>query len=315
MLDIGTKKIPLIDAHCHIWQKIHGFRFKDVPMVPIGNGRVQVGEKTIQFMAPQFLDSSSPLSVLETEFENTGVDKACLLQTPCYGNQIDYVAAAIEKWPDRFMTTGCANPCYGKERFLQEAEIAVKQKNCKALKFEMPDTPFVADDPENAYIFEFILDHGLYCMVDLGWGKGAFDYPIEAYEKVVKRYKDLTFIFPHLGVSHLWDPDEYKNFEHLKRTLGLMDLNPNVWFDMAGLPMLTGEFEEYPYPLANTALKFVKDTVGMDHIMFGTDYPGSTPFCTYKQSIDEIAIHCSSFLTESDKEKLFYQNAEQLWFK
>ncbi len=314
MLDIGTKKIPLIDAHCHIWERMHGFRFKDVPMEPIGNGRVRVGEKVIQFMAAQFLDSSSPLSVLETELENTGVDKACLLQTPCYGDQSAYVAAAIEKWPDRFVTTGCANPCYGKERFLREAQAVLTQKRCRAIKFEMPDTPFVADDPDNAYIFEFILEHGLYCMVDMGWGKGPFDYPIEAFEKVVKRYKDLTFVFPHLGVSRLWDPAEYTHFESLKRTLGLMDLNPNVWFDIGGLPMLTGGFEEYPYPMANSAFKCVKETVGMEHIMFGTDYPGSTPYCTYQQSIDEIAIHCADFLTEADKEKLFYQNAEALWF-
>ena len=313
MITINGRDYKLIDAHFHIWNRMHGFRFKDVPSEPIGSGRVRVGTREYQFMAPSFTETTSPLEALEVEMDNCGVDKGVLLQTPCYGEQIDYVARAMKKWPGRFATTALANPCYGKDRFIQEADRAIQQENCRGIKFEMPDTPFEADAAEYQYIFEYIQEHGLFCMVDMGWGQGKFDYPIQAYEKTVKKYRDLTFVFPHLGVSRLWDPAEDPNFETLKRTLALMELNDNVWFDCAGIPMLTGEYEEYPYSIGNAALKVVHKQIGVHHLMFGTDYPGSTPYCTYKQSIDHIVRHCH-FFRENEWTLFLSKNAEKLWF-
>ncbi|TAH68483.1 MAG: amidohydrolase [Anaerolineaceae bacterium] len=313
MLKIDSEEMLFIDAHCHVWNDLKGQRFGGTPMTAIGSGRVMVGEKKIQFMSAAFADSMSPIEVLEVEMENLGIDKGVLLETPCYGPQYEYVGEIIRKSPDKYVTTGLAYPTNGKERFIEEADEAIKQTNCKAIKFEMPDTPFVLDDPDNAYIFEYLLSHDMYCMIDMGWHDGEYDYPIKALENVVKRYQDLTFILPHMGVSRLWDPKEYENFENLKRTIGLLDLNENIWFDTAGLPMLSGRFEEYPYPKANSAFKLMYDMIGVHHVMFGTDYPGSTAFCTYKQSVDQFVKHCD-FLTLEDKKKFFGLNADELWF-
>ncbi|MBQ8986258.1 MAG: amidohydrolase family protein [Lachnospiraceae bacterium] len=54
--------------------------------------------------------------------------------------------------------------------------------------------------------------------------------------------------------------------------------------------------------------------IGVHHLMFGTDYPGSTPFCTYKQSIDHIVRHCD-FFTDSELVLFLSENAEYLWFR
>lgn len=102
MITINGRDYKLIDAHFHIWNRMHGFRFKDVPSEPIGSGRVRVGTREYQFMAPSFTETTSPLEALEVEMDNCGVDKGVLLQTPCYGEQIDYVARAMKKWARPF---------------------------------------------------------------------------------------------------------------------------------------------------------------------------------------------------------------------
>lgn len=63
----------------------------------------------------------------------------------------------------------------------------------------MPDTPFEADAAEYQYIFEYIQEHGLFCMVDMGWGQGKFDYPIQAYEKTGEKISGSNLCFSTFG--------------------------------------------------------------------------------------------------------------------
>lgn len=313
MINIGGKEIPLIDAHTHVFPKIEGIRFKDKPTRSTSCGKITVGGEPMQFLGPAYRDSSSPLDVYETLMELTGVDKAVFPQTPCYGPSYDYMDEVMRSKPGKYMTIGLAYPCDGEERFMKEAREALDERGYIGLKFEMPDTPFVTDDPANAFVFKTLAERGKYCMIDMGWGRGEWDFPIDMITNTVKEYKDLTFIFPHLGISHLWDIEEYKSFEHLQRMLDLLSYNDNVWFDISGIDFIARDIDDYPHPLSQKALRYVRDTIGMDHVMWGTDYPCLTLHATYKQALDYVLKYCD-FLTVADKEKLFWKTADKVWF-
>lgn len=312
MIHIGDKDCLFIEAHTHVWDKIHGTRFDGVPNIGLDCGKTKLGDEVIQFMPPSFKNSRSPFEVYETYMELSGVDKAVLLQTPCYGPQNEYINDIIAKNPGKFVTVGVPNP-QDEKSYRETAKLCLGEYKYKGLKFEMPDIPFDLDARENAFVFETIQSYGAYCMIDLGWGKGPYDYPIEKMKTVVKRYPDLTFVFPHLGVSRLWDPAEYKNFDALKNTLSMLELNENVWFDISGIPMMVEGFDEYPYPTIRSAIQTVKETVGMSHIMWGTDYPCVAKVCTYQQCIDYVLKHCD-FLTCQELEDLFGNTAQKVWF-
>lgn len=312
MIRIGNKDCLFIDAHTHVWDKIHGTRFNGVPNVGLDCGKTLLGDQVVQFMPPPFTNARSSIEIYETYMELSGVDKAVLLQTPCYGPQSEYLNEIIAKNPGKYVTVGVSNP-QDKETYIRDAELFLGTYGYKGMKFEMPDIPFDLTDPKNAFIFETIAKYDAYCMVDMGWGNGPDDYPIEKMKEIVKRYKNLTFVFPHLGVSRLWDPKEQDNFDALKNTLSMLESNEHVWFDLSGIPMMVESFDEYPYPTIQRALKAFKDTAGMAHLMWGTDYPCVTKVCTYQQCIDYVLKHCD-FITNAEMEALFGTTAQKVWF-
>ena len=312
MIRIGNKDCLFIDAHTHVWDKIHGTRFDGVPNTGLDCGKTLLGDKVIQFMPPPFTASRSSIEIYETYMETVGVDKAVLLQTPCYGPQDAYLNNIIARNPGKYVTVGVANP-QDKAAYIATTDLCLGTYKYKGMKFEMPDIPFDLTDPANSFIFEEIEKYNGYCMIDLGWGKGPHDYPIEKMKEAVKNHPNLTFVFPHLGVSRLWDPAEQEHFDALKNTLSMLALNEHVWFDLSGIPMMVDAFDEYPYPTICKALKTVKETIGLDRVMWGTDYPCVTNVCTYKQCIDFVLKHCD-FITDAEMEALFGTTALQFWF-
>ena len=313
MIDIGTKKIPCIDAHTHVFPTIDGIRFRDKKHKSAKYGVTTVDGEPVQFLAPEFVDSNSPLPVYEQYMKICGIDKAVFPQSPAYGYHNDFMDQVLNSKPGVYQTTGVAYPCDGEERFMREAVEALDNRGYIALKFEMPDTPFKTDDPSNAFVFKTLMERNKYCMIDMGWHKTEWDFPIEMITNTVREYKDLTFIFPHLGISHLWDINEYEKFECLKKMLALLDYNENVWFDISGLTFITADFDSYPYPYCQKVLKTVKEMIGFDHVMWGTDYPCVTLQSSYAYSLDYVRKECD-FLTVEDKENLFYKVADKVWF-
>jgi len=76
--------------------------------------------------------------------------------------------------------------------------------------------------------------------------------------------------------------------------------NENVWFDIAAVTYLV------------TREKFVqkiRDTVGMDRVLFGSDYP-AVQGVSIKMMVDDVKT--SRPLTETEKEKILGLNAIEL---
>ena len=313
MIGIGDQKVLFIDAHAHVYERLKGQKFGGTPVEAMNCGRVKIGEEIVFWTDPAYFDLSSPIEVFLEHMNKNNMDKAVLLQTPCYGEQYDYIDAILEKYPGKFQTVGLADPRF-REEFIRDTDIAVNQHGYFGIKIEVPDVPFIMDAQENEFVWETILRNDTYIVIDLGWGDGPYDFRIDQLANVLKKYPTIKTIIPHLGVSRLWDPNEAPNYDSLKRCLSLLEINrDNLWFDISGLPLLVRTFDEYPYPRIHDILKVVKQTIGIDKIMWGTDYPCVTEPCTYKQNFDMVDKHCE-FLSQQDKISLFGANAQRVYF-
>lgn len=312
MIKVREKSMLFIEAHAHVWNRLNGRRL-DKDLIGMTCGQIKVGDQIVQFLPPEFEDCRSSIEVFKLYEKLLGFDKVVLLQTPCYGPQYDYINEIIINNPDKYVTVGVPNP-QDKNSYMKTAKLCLGEYKYKGLKFECPDIPFDMVAKENAFVFETIQNYGAYCMIDLGWGKGPNDFPISALETVVTRYPDLTFIIPHLGISHLWDPNEHKNYNTLKRTMALLEKNENIWFDLSGIPMMVNSFDEYPYPKICNALKVVKDSGALNHVMWGSDYPTVLSACTYRQHIDFVIKHCD-FMSDDEIENVMGKTAQKVWFE
>ncbi len=313
MIHVRGKDMLFIEAHGHVWEKLHGRRFDTETVVPVGNGRVRIGDEEIQFVPPEMTDCSCRIEVLQTYEKLLGFDKAVLLQTPCYGEQYEYINEIIRKNPEKYVTVGIPNPQI-KESYLDMAKLCLEQYGYKGLKFESPDIPFDMLAEENQFVFEEIMKYDAFFMIDLGWGDGPHDFPIDELLEVAKRYPQLKIMLPHMGVSRLWDPKEKGNLDSLKKTLSILNYNQNVYFDCSGIPMLaTRAGECYPWPLMTDVLKLAKAEGAIDRVMWGSDAPTVLVACTYRQHVDCVVDYCD-FLTDDELENLLGRTADKVWF-
>ena len=313
MIHVRGKDMLFIEAHGHVWEKLHGRRFDTETVVPVGNGRVRIGDEEIQFVPPEMTDCSCRIEVLQTYEKLLGFDKAVLLQTPCYGEQYEYINEIIRKNPEKYVTVGIPNPQI-KESYLDMAKLCLEQYGYKGLKFESPDIAFDMLAEENQFVFEEIMKYDAFFMIDLGWGDGPHDFPIDELLEVAKRYPQLKIMLPHMGVSRLWDPKEKGNLDSLKKTLSILNYNQNVYFDCSGIPMLaTRAGECYPWPLMTDVLKLAKAEGAIDRVMWGSDAPTVLVACTYRQHVDCVVDYCD-FLTDDELEDLLGRTADKVWF-
>lgn len=314
MIHTRGKDMLFIEAHGHVWKNLHGRRLDTERVIPLGNGRIALGSEEIQFLPPEFRDDACLIETMQTYEKLFGFDKVVLLQTPCYGEQYEYINGIIAEHPDRYVTVGIPNP-QDKASYLDTARLCLGTYRYKGLKFEAPDIPFDMLAPENQFVFEEIMKYQAYFVMDMGWGEdGPHDFPVDDMLEVAKRYPDLKIILPHMGVSRLWDPKEQKNLDSLKKMLSILDYNENVYFDCSGVPMLaTRAGQEYPFPAMANVIRVAKEKGAISRVMWGSDMPTVLVACTYRQHIDCVVNHCD-FLTDDEMEDLLGRTANKVWF-
>ena len=84
----------------------------------------------------------------------------------------------------------------------------------------------------------------------------------------------------------------------------------NVYVESGGITWLFND-EFYPFPSAIRAIKEAADEVGMEKLMWGSDYPRTITAITYKMSYD--FVEKSSELTEAEKRLFLGENAKQFF--
>jgi predicted TIM-barrel fold metal-dependent hydrolase len=87
--------------------------------------------------------------------------------------------------------------------------------------------------------------------------------------------------------------------------------HPNVYVESGGITWLFND-EFYPYPSAVRAIREAADEVGIDKLMWGSDYPRTITAITYKMSYDFIT-KSRGVLTDDEKAKFLGLNAQRFF--
>ncbi|MDR1754891.1 MAG: amidohydrolase [Eubacterium sp.] len=306
MIDIGGKKVALIDAHVHIWDVYKGMRYGDIPVKNLGYGKVELNGEIEKLIPSAFADNSVPWEALEGYMDDNGVDKAVVLQNPCYGDQKEYVADVMKKTDRILATLGKLDP-RKTDCVAANIDSLVNEYGCSGVKIEVPDVPFWIDDPEHDGMWRKIVEDDLLVFLDLGFGRTKYDWNIERLEKLLHKYPDIRMRLPHLGISQLWDKSQKYPYPELQKTLALFKINKNNLFvDMTAMPFFD-EDGEYPDMRNVEILKTVYETIGPDKIIWGSDFPSVLKLRTLRQVIRFVTIQCT-FLSDEDKIKILSGN-------
>jgi len=303
----------IVDIHMHCIPFFCGFKNGEWIMRSGKYGKVRLKKGVEErWMPPSFVNSNTDPEMLIEYMDWVGVDKAVLLQAPCYGDHNEYIAEVLEKYPDKFIAGfAVIDPREDIEKIIARVEYTIGELNFKGVKFEPPDTPFWLDDSKYDLLWEKIIELDCFLALDLGLDKESpYSFQLEQLKSVVRKFPSLKLIVLHLGWSKLWDREQKYPFPILQDTLSLAKYSSNVWFGLSSIQEM--EEGEYPYPRTQEIIKAAFETVGSDKLLWGSDFPSILRWCTYKQALDLVKEHCD-FLGEKDKRLILGENAIKLF--
>ncbi len=269
----------IIDAHAHLWKKQKGI-VNGKPVYDIGGGRSNFGGEIKQMIPPYMTDGENSGERFIANMNYAGVSAAVITQEYIDGNQNSYLIECKKEYPDRLKI------CTLYEE--KEMDNISDFDGIKICAGRLRDKNLL----NHIYPFRFAAEKGKFISVDLADGNEQ----TKEMKEIVKMFPDLKIAVGHFGMV---------TRENWLEQIKLAE-NKNVFIESGGITWLFNS-EFYPYPSAVEAIKKAADLVGMEKLMWGSDYPRTMTAITYKMSFDFIVK--SGRLTEKEKVLFLGENA------
>ena len=276
----------LIDSHTHLWKKqdtwVDGKR-----ILSMKNGRSIFLDEEVQMMPPFMIGEENSAEVLLSNMNYALVGAAVVVQEVIDGNQNEYLTEVQQQYPERFF-------CMGMAWNLDEAK-AVHDAGLKGIAF--PGHRMKESLLTLMPVFKYMEEQGMVLSMCLG----DDEHQIGEMKEVIEECPALKVAIGHFGMV---------TTPSFKSQVLLARAGKNVMVESGGITWLYNA-EFYPYPSAIRSIKEAADWVGMDKLMWGSDYPRTITAITYKMSYDFVSK--SKELTEDEKALFLGQNAEHFY--
>ena len=276
----------LIDSHTHLWKKqdtwVDGKR-----ILSMKNGRSIFMDEEVQMMPPFMIGEENSAEVLLSNMNYAQVGAAVVVQEVIDGNQNEYLTEVQKQYPERFF-------CMGMAWTLDEAKV-VHDAGLKGIAFHghrMKESLLTLMP-----VFKYMEEQGMVLSMCLG----DDEHQIGEMKEVIEECPALKVAIGHFGMV---------TTPSFKSQVLLARAGKNVMVESGGITWLYNA-EFYPYPSAIRSIKEATDWVGMDKLMWGSDYPRTITAITYKMSYDFVSK--SKELTEDEKALFLGQNAEHFY--
>lgn len=292
----------IIDAHAHIYEILKGYGAKG-EFRPLGRGRgIWATGLVERFFPEEYGDTGFHAETLVHIMNENDVDHAILLQGGNYGFHNDYMAESAAKYPEKLTAVGAIDPyaLYADKIF----DNLIERYRFKALKFEISSewglSGFHRDlkltDEAFCRLLEKADAFGLTVAIDMGtMAMSSFDF--EGFKTIVERYRNVLFVMTHCFFPNNDGKNEMR-MEFAKSLTG-----DNFVMDFANLSLET----QADY------LRSLKNVIGAERMLWGTDIPGVLCRFTYKQLIERV--EASGIFTKTELPLVMGENAKRVYLK
>ena len=301
MFNIQSSMFNIIDAHSHLWlQQNTSWDGKEIRSLK--NGRsIFLGEE-VQMIPPFIIDGRNTAEVFLSNMDYAQVAAAVVVQEFIDGIQNDYLAEVQRQYPDRFLTCGMVD--YLKDGFCDEA-VALMDQGFKGIAIpghRLLGKPLTSD--EMLKMFREMERRNVFLSITLEDG----DKQVGELSEVIAECPHLKIAIGHLGMANPPQTPCWQN-ESWRRQM-LLARHENVMIESGGITWLYNS-EFYPFPSAIRAIKEAAELVGMEKLMWGSDYPRTITAITYRMSYDFVVK--SQELTSEDKRLFLGENAKKFY--
>ena len=262
------------------------------------NGKILKGDEEYCLQDQDQIDFAQARYVFLSNMDYAQVSAAVITQEFIDGIQNDYLMEVVSRYPDRFFVCGMCE--FRKPGYLEQAKELIG-KGFKAIKIPaqrllLKEGRVMLNCPEMMQMFRWMEERGVILSVDLA--EGAIQ--VLEMEEIIQECPRLKIAVGHFGMVTL--PD-WKEQIKLAR-------HPNVMIESGGITWLFND-EFYPFKGAIKAIREAAELVGMEKLMWGSDYPRTITAITYKMSYDFVVK--SPELSEAEKTLFLGGNARKFY--
>lgn len=289
--------IKIIDAHSHLWLKQETV-VNGKPITPLSNGRSMFMGEERQMLPPFMIDGRNSAEVFLSNMNYAQVSAAVVTQEFIDGLQNDYLEQVSARFPNRFFVFGMCE--FRKSGFLNQA-VDLIHRGFKGIKIPaarlfLPEGRVMLTSPEMMAMFHLMEENNIILGIELAEG----DTQVGEMEKIIAECPQLKVVIGHFGMvtAHGW-------MEQIK-----LAHHEHVFIESGGITWLFNR-EFYPFPSAIKAIREAMDEVGIDKLMWGSDYPRTITAITYRMSYDFVTK--SMELNYDEKRKFLSTNAKRLF--
>jgi len=271
----------------------------------------------VQYMPVGMQQMVAPPELMLAQMAYAGVDRCVLQAGGAYGAMNDYNAFAQRQYPDKFFALmNVDEGGIDRPEVLRETERAYHELGLRGLYYGLDGLarhdfrkPFT--DPSFEPFWERIASWSIPVFIEM---PAVPDYDLASaianiarLDALLTRYKQLRFLLvmgPPVGLFAQHGKWEFP--DAVARTYR----RDNLWLEIM-YPISWGGVWDYPYPEAQALIRDLRDKLGADKLVWGSDMPNVERFCTYTQSLDYVRRYCD-FLTPREKDRILGANVGEL---
>ena len=278
----------IIDAHSHLWLKQEAMVDGQAVRTLEGNGSRSLffGEER-QMLPPFMIDGRNTAEVFLSNMDYAQVAAAVVVQEVIDGCQNDYLTEVQSKWPDRFF---CMGMCCTEE---EAARLKAAGLKGIAIPGHRISTPLHDMMP----MFKYMEREGMVLSMCLG----EDERQIAEMGEIIEECPNLKVAIGHFGMV---------TTSAFESQVKLALRGENVMIESGGITWLYN-YEFYPFPSAVRSIRLAADWVGIDRLMWGSDYPRTITAITYRMSYDFILK--SREMREEAKAAFLGENAKRFY--
>lgn len=287
----------IIDAHSHLWLR-QDTTWNGLEIRTTENGRSMFLGEEVQMLPPFMIDGRNSAEVFLSNMNYAQVSAAVVVQELIDGNQNDYLSTVRRQYPDRFQVCGMVD-CFGHDMAAEASSLVERGFDGIAIpghRLILDDRRVLLNSPEMMALYDVMEQHGLFLSITLADG----DQQVGELREVIESHPQLRIAIGHFGM-----PTRERWQEQIK-----LARYANVYVESGGITWLYNS-EFYPYPGAIRAIREAADLVGINKLMWGSDYPRTITAITYRMSYDFVVK--SPELSDDDKALFLGENARRFY--
>jgi L-fuconolactonase len=274
----------LLDSHCHAWR-----RWPYAPLVPDEDSRGTIDQLLYEMDQHGVEQAAVVCAAIENNADNLDyVDFACKR----HPGRLHMIADLDCLWSDTYHAPGGAD----RLRALAERYSLVGFTHYAA---ERNDGWLLSEDADA--VFAFAAERRMIVSLSV-----TTDWQADL-RTIASRHPTVPVLCHVLGAVH---GGEGVDSPGMAEVLASAEV-PNIHLKVAGLHYLAERGWDYPWPDMIALLERLHAAYGAQRLVWGSDFPAGTRYCTFRQSLEVVRSHCP-FLTGDDLRLILGENLRAL---